>query len=685
MPILGEAAINLTANTRPLSQALGRVGGMVRSAIAPLAAISLAIGASLGGIGIGTGIKLAADMEQAQVAFEVMLGSADEAKKLLAELDDFAASTPFQLPGIIDAGRKLLAFGSTAQDIPRELKAIGDLSAGIGAPIGEIAELYGKARVNGRLFMEDINQLTGRGIPIIGELAKQFGVADSEVRGLVSSGKVNFKNLEKAFQSLTSEGGKFAGLMEKQSNTTSGIFSTLKDNVSANLRELGQVLVEELNLKGLMKDWISSIQSMRSEIKPFATVTISVMKRVASAISGVVGTIAELIKKNKDMITGLAATAAVIGGLLIGIPKIAGALSGLIVVVKSVGLALIGLATSPIGIVIGAIGAAVAAFAFLMGKGETVTERLADGFGQLGKFIGSVFQNTTTVAATWSRFMDAIGEDMLGGWIRMAGGLERTFAKAFGFIQTGWQRMFLGMIEVWEDFKNFMKPATRGLASFFAGVFGKIQGLSDEEIQQHIDATLDDNLDAELADRNKKLNAFKKKLKADVSQSDAEIEVRIKTSLEEETDKLGQLQKIREQRDKEYIDKLANQNTTFLDEMDVLLGKLKDKLGLGDVMQEFQDAVAKARDESKIEDEDKSKSDVAVKASKDKPQFVGLQDMFKRIQGAVASKADEAAVKTAEHTKRTVEETKRNTDAVESGTAILKDALDKLQPNGFVA
>jgi len=46
--------------------------------------------------------------------------------------------------------------------------------------------------VQGRLFGEDINQLTGRGIPVIQELAKQFGVSESEVKKLVEQGKVGF-------------------------------------------------------------------------------------------------------------------------------------------------------------------------------------------------------------------------------------------------------------------------------------------------------------------------------------------------------------------------------------------------------------------------------------------------------------------------------------------------------------
>jgi tape measure domain-containing protein len=113
------------------------------------------------------------------------------------------------------------------------------VSAGVQAPVNEIAELYGKARVQGRLFAEDINQLTGRGIPIIGELAKQFGVSDSQVKKLVETGQVGFPAIEQAFINMTSQGGKFAGMMEAQSKTTSGLFSTLKDTINEVFLTLG--------------------------------------------------------------------------------------------------------------------------------------------------------------------------------------------------------------------------------------------------------------------------------------------------------------------------------------------------------------------------------------------------------------------------------------------------------------
>ena len=107
-----------------------------------------------------------------------------------------------------------------------EVRRLGDIASGVTMPLGELAQIYGKARVQGRLFAEDMNQLTGRGIPIIGEIAKQLGIADSEVKKYVEKGEVNFGMIEQAFISLTSEGGRFHDMMKEQSKTMAAIAST---------------------------------------------------------------------------------------------------------------------------------------------------------------------------------------------------------------------------------------------------------------------------------------------------------------------------------------------------------------------------------------------------------------------------------------------------------------------------
>lgn len=186
----------------------------------------------------GFAVKSAMGIENTRAAFTTMLKDGDKAGALMKELNTFAASTPFEFPELADAGKKLLAFGFSAQEIQPNLRRLGDVASGLGIPIGELSELYGKARVQGRLYMEDINQLTGRGIPIIGELAKQFKVSEGEVRGLVEQGKIGFPELQKGIENMTNAGGMFAGGMERQSKTVSGLISTLKDNVGAFAREL---------------------------------------------------------------------------------------------------------------------------------------------------------------------------------------------------------------------------------------------------------------------------------------------------------------------------------------------------------------------------------------------------------------------------------------------------------------
>ena len=112
----------------------------------------------------------------------------------------------------------------------------------MGIPLGELAELYGKSRIQGRLFMEDINQLQGRGINVTAELAKEFG----NVREAVEKGQVNFSHLEKALKAMTIEGGAFAGMMVDMSATFDGKLSTLIDNVKTLGRGIGEMLLPPL-------------------------------------------------------------------------------------------------------------------------------------------------------------------------------------------------------------------------------------------------------------------------------------------------------------------------------------------------------------------------------------------------------------------------------------------------------
>lgn len=204
------------------------------------------ISAALAAAGVAA-VKFAGNLEQTQIALEVLLGDAEKASQIKNEWTQLAANTPFSSSDIDSAGKKLLAFNIEADKVTDTLRRIGDISAATGSSISDIADIYGKAAVQGRLFAEDINQFQGRGIPVIQALAKVLGVSETAVRDLVSEGKVGFPELEKAFNLMTDEGGQFSGMMDRLSESTLGRLSSTLDNAELALASFGEVMLDSVN------------------------------------------------------------------------------------------------------------------------------------------------------------------------------------------------------------------------------------------------------------------------------------------------------------------------------------------------------------------------------------------------------------------------------------------------------
>lgn len=189
---------------------------------------------------IGKMIQVRGEMQQTEIALNTMIGSEKEATKLLNQLIKTAAITPFGMTDITESAKQLLAYGVAADEVNDTLVRLGDISAGLGVSIKDLAYLYGTTMVQGRMYTQDLNQFLGRGIPLTAELAKQFGVAESEVKGLVEEGKVGFEQVKTAIVSLTDEGSKFGGLMEAQSASITGQISNIEDGIDQLFNNLGK-------------------------------------------------------------------------------------------------------------------------------------------------------------------------------------------------------------------------------------------------------------------------------------------------------------------------------------------------------------------------------------------------------------------------------------------------------------
>ncbi|MEW6048248.1 MAG: tape measure protein, partial [Bacillota bacterium] len=290
------------------------------------------------------GVRLAAQWEQAQIAFTTLLGSAEEANKFLGQLVEFAARTPFNLTNITQASRQLLAYGFAAEQVLPTLSAIGDAVAALGGGADEIQRAVlaiGQMRAKGKVAGEEMRQLTELGIPAGEMLAESIGVSVPEAMELVEKRAIDASRGIAAV--LEGINRRFAGAMEVQSRTLLGRLSTLRDNVEIILRGLGQDILRLTRLG-------ERIDRLTQAVSRFAAVV---------AEHGFIGALARAFPPwVQTVIVGI--TGAIVGGL---VPAI---IAWLIPALKKLGISL--WATLRPLLPWMAAGAAVAVTAYLLAR-----------------------------------------------------------------------------------------------------------------------------------------------------------------------------------------------------------------------------------------------------------------------------------------------------------------------------
>lgn len=199
---------------------------------------------------IGVGISLTGlirqialtrgEFQQLEVAFTTLLQNKEKADALMKQMVNLAATTPFDLQGVADGARQLLAYGFAAEDITDTLTRLGNVAAGLGLPLERLTYLYGTTAVQGRLYARDMLQFTGSGIPVLQELSKMYGKTTEEINEMVSAGKIGFNDIKKVFENMTNAGGQFYNLMENQSKTITGLISNLGDAIDTMFNDIGK-------------------------------------------------------------------------------------------------------------------------------------------------------------------------------------------------------------------------------------------------------------------------------------------------------------------------------------------------------------------------------------------------------------------------------------------------------------
>lgn len=297
--LLVEVGADVTRATRDLQQFSHQVGsgGLLGSLGKAGVAAFAGIGAAAGGM-VGVGLKVAGDMEQAKIGFESMLGSAEKADVFLKELKDFAVNTPFEMDSVVEGARRLLAMGTTAEQVRPLLTSIGDAVAAMGGGsemIDRVTTALGQMQAKGKVSAEEMLQLAEAGIPAWDMLAAKLGTDVPTAMDMVSQGAVDAQTFIAAFMEGTAQ--RFGGAMDKQSQSLLGMFSALKDGITNKLGEaLGGPVAEKL--KDLFPKVQEQLMAGLDKILPaFADAAVGLI----SALAPIVDAIAPIVQMIGDI------------------------------------------------------------------------------------------------------------------------------------------------------------------------------------------------------------------------------------------------------------------------------------------------------------------------------------------------------------------------------------------------
>ena len=262
-------------------------------------------------------IKAAADWESMQASFTTLLGSADKANKLLADIKKTAETTPFTLTNLTEASKTLLAFGIAQEKIIPTMRMLGDVSGGNSEKLKSLTLAYAQVQSTGRLMGQDLLQMINQGFNPLQIISEKTGKSMAQLKKEMEGGGISAAIVADAFKIATSEGGRFFNSMNDQSKVFWGRLSNLQDALDSFLRSLGEKL---LPVAKVVVDVLIKIVEAFNKLPDGMKTFIFIMAGVAAAIIAVIFGVSALT-------TAIAALGVTLNVSLVGIPLLIGAIA----------------------------------------------------------------------------------------------------------------------------------------------------------------------------------------------------------------------------------------------------------------------------------------------------------------------------------------------------------------------
>ena len=437
-------------------------------------------GAGIAGVGFTTLAKQAVDataaFEQNRIAFETMLGSADKARTLLKELSDFAMKTPFDLPQIVEASQRLLAYNVSAEQIIPTMTMLGNISAGVGRDkLPQLILAFGQVKAATKLTGAELRQFSEAGVPLLQALvdnANKAGGSWVTLGGKAKKTKVDVGELNDKLAIASQRLKEAEGNAKTKQSTLMSLRNTVQ-NYTQKIGEAGAATSKTGKVFVKTKVTAAEMQQMISD----GAVSFEQVQQALSGMTGEGGKFFNLMDKQSKTFSGtmsnlrdqVVRTFLAIMGMSIGGDVAEGSIFGKLKIAAQSLLDFVGQMTP---VLVGAVNKGVADFSYWVGV-------LAEKLKPLGDWI---MANQALVLTFLQGLAIAVGALLVIGTVTMLlNALLNPITLvilAIGLLWTAYQTNFMGIQNIVNTvvmaikwlFENVLIPVFQFFYTWFSEV-----------------------------------------------------------------------------------------------------------------------------------------------------------------------------------------------------------------------
>lgn len=391
---------------------------------------AIAAAAAIAGIVLVKGWNRLKQIDDARAKLEGLGHSGTEVDAIMKNCLASVKGTAFGLDDAATVAASAVAAGvKQGKQLENYLTTVANVAAISGSSMQEIGSIFNKVQTAGKLSMEEVNQLSDRGVPVLAELAKKFGVSNEEMRKMISEGKVSAKDLADALdytgaavvmgsKSMTgalanvwASIGRIGANFLDAGGTGEGFFTAMKpllaqftewlSGIEEKAISVGTVFGQLFNTiytylttgKVAMTKWNEETQSFETEVADLGKTANTVFSMLQPLLDRL-RTIFDFISQNPKqagwlagLILSLGPIITLFGKLLSGIGAVSGIMSSLSTAAATAGTSIMGL-IAPIAGVVAVIAGVVVAFGVAYSK----SEEFRNAINSLGKTLMSVLK-----------------------------------------------------------------------------------------------------------------------------------------------------------------------------------------------------------------------------------------------------------------------------------------------------